>query len=122
MDRHGVDSGAVLILPPGHAQQILAPRRLGRRERYLVGVVGAVAATLAIVVVVALASSGHTSARGCVDVNLPYSTGGAEIYVCGARARSTCASVARPGGFTGAAAQAVATQCRKAGVPVSAAG
>jgi hypothetical protein len=87
-----------------------------RRERWMVGSVLATVAAFALVVVIALATSGHSSGNGCVHVNLPYSTGGNEFYECGARARAMCANVGAPGGYTGAAAQAVAVQCRKAGL------
>ena len=110
----------MLILPPGHSEQVLARRGMTRRERWMVGSVLAVVAALAVVVVVALATGGHTSANGCVHVNLPYSTGGQEFYECGSKARSMCAQVNRPGGLSGAAARAVAVQCRKAGLPVGA--
>ncbi len=78
----------------------------------------ATALAIVVAVVVALASSGHSSANGCVDVNIPYSTGGQEFYECGVRARALCASVDVPGGFTQAAAVAVSVQCRKAGLSV----
>jgi hypothetical protein len=110
----------VLILPPGHAQQLLSRRGFSKRERWMVSSVLAAVAALAVVLVISLASSSHTSGHGCVHVNLPYSTGGQEFYACGARARSMCAQVGTPGGYAGAAAQAVATQCRKAGLPVGA--
>jgi hypothetical protein len=108
----------VLILPPGHARSVAARRRLQPRERWLVGSILASLAALAVVLVIALASSGHMTSRGCVDVNLPYSTGGQEFYQCGARARAMCAQVGVPGGYAGAAARAVAVQCRKAGLAV----
>jgi hypothetical protein len=110
----------VLILPPGHSEQVLARRAFTRRERWMIGSVLTTVAALAVVIVVALATSGHTSANGCVHVNLPYSTGGQEFYECGSRARSMCAQVGTPGGLTGAAAHAVAVQCRKAGLPAGA--
>ena len=75
-------------------------------------------AALAVAVVIAIAMAGHSSANGCVDVNIPYSTGGQEFYRCGAAARAMCGSVGVPGGFTGAAGRAVATECRKAGLAV----
>ncbi len=84
----------------------------------MIGGVLATVASLAVVLVVALASSSHRSGNGCVEVNLPYSTGGAELYQCGTRALAMCGSVGHPGAFTGAAAEAVARQCRKAGVRV----
>jgi hypothetical protein len=108
----------VLILPPGHAQAVTLRRRFSRREKWLVGGVLAGVAVLVTIVIVAISSAGHTSARGCVDVTIPYSLGGQEIYACGARARSICGSVGSAGGFTGPAGRAVATECRKAGLPV----
>lgn len=75
-------------------------------------------AVLAVVVVIALVSSSHATGNGCVHVNLPYSTGGQEFFECGTRAKAMCAEVGAPGGYSGAAAQAVATQCRRAGLPV----
>jgi hypothetical protein len=84
----------------------------------MVGSVLASVAALVVVLVIALASSGHVTSKGCVDVNLPYSTGGQEFYQCGARARAMCAQVGVPGGYAGAAGRAVAVQCRKAGLAV----
>ncbi len=84
----------------------------------MVGSVLAAVGALAIVLVIALATSGHSTSRGCVSVNLPYSTGGQEFYECATKARAMCAEVGAPAGFAGAAAQAVAVQCRKAGLPV----
>ena len=69
-------------------------------------------------VVVALLTPGHTSGHGCVDVTIPYSIGGQELYRCGPAARRMCAAVGAPNGYTGSAGQAVAEQCRKAGLPV----
>ena len=80
----------------------------------MVGSVLAAVAALAVVLVIALASSGHSTSYGCVSVNLPYSTGGQEFYECGPRARAMCAQAGAPGGIRGAAGRAVAVQCRKA--------
>jgi len=81
------------------------------------GVLGAVS-VLVIVVVVSLATSGHTSARGCIDVVVPYSTGGQEFYRCSAAARAMCAEVGTPIGYNGLQGRAVASECRKAGLAV----
>ena len=78
----------------------------------------AVAAALTVAVVVALATAGHSSGDGCIDVTIPYSIGGQEFYRCGVAARSTCRSVGTPGGFVDGAGRAVAAECRKAGLPV----
>ena len=84
----------------------------------MVGSVLGAVVVLAVAVVVALTSQSQSSANGCVFVNLPYSTGGAQFYACGTRARAMCTAVGTPGAFTGAAGDAVAVQCRKAGLRV----
>ncbi|HSO98003.1 MAG TPA: hypothetical protein VLP43_03555 [Solirubrobacteraceae bacterium] len=109
----------MLILPPGHAeQQVRTLRPLGGGERRLMRIMALITAALTVVVVIALVTGGHSTSRGCVNVNLPYSTGGSNFYGCGARARDLCATVGRPGTFTGPVVNTVAAECRKAGLPV----
>jgi type II secretory pathway component PulM len=107
-----------MIMPPDHARAVAARRALNPRERWILGGVAAVLTSLIVVVVISLSSTGHVSGNGCVDVALPYSTGGAELYRCGSDARAMCAAAGKPTGYTGAAGRAVATECRKAGLPV----
>ena len=90
--------------------------KLRRRERAMVGLVLAGAAVLAVLIVVAFSVGAKGSGHGCVSVSIPYSTGGSQLYRCGASARRLCASAGKPGGFTGAAGAAVKTECRKAGL------
>jgi hypothetical protein len=108
----------IMIMPPGHH----APRpdrlRFGTRERWIVGSVAALAVALVIAVIVSFGSTTPKSGHGCVSIALAYSTGGAQIYKCGAGARALCAGVNTPGGLTGQPAQQLAVQCRIAGVPV----
>jgi hypothetical protein len=108
----------VLILPPGHGEALVVRRRFTARERWILGGVVSTAVALVVVVVIALASGGDRTGRGCVDVQLPSSVGAQEFYRCGAAARSLCRAVGAPGGFGGTAGAAVAAQCRKAGLPV----
>ena len=108
----------MLILPPGHGQAVARRPRLSLRERWILGGVTATAAALIVVVVIAVAVGGHSTGNGCVDVNLPYSVGGQELYRCGAAARALCSGIDTPGGFTGATGAAVAAECRKAGLRV----
>jgi hypothetical protein len=109
----------MLILPPGHAQEIRAPRRSGVRERWMVGLGALLTAALIAFAVVSITSKDHTSGHGCVAVTIPYGLGGQQIYDCGAAARALCQEVGVPGGWNGSAGHAVATECRKAGVPVA---
>jgi hypothetical protein len=108
----------VLILPPGHAQTVAAKRRFSRRERWMIGTVLGTAAALIVAVVISLATASHSSGNGCVDVTIPYAFGGQEFYRCGAAARSMCASVGVPNGYSGTAGRAVALECRKAGLAI----
>jgi hypothetical protein len=105
----------MLILPPGHAEQLRLRDGLSRRERWILGgVLGAVAA-LAIALVIALALPGPKSSRGCVYLTVAGPVGAQYIYHCGADARSVCATAARPGSVGG---PALLAECRKAGLPV----
>jgi hypothetical protein len=108
----------VLILPPGHHQDVTSHRRLGLRERWLVGVIGAAVAALVIVTLVATASSGPKVGRGCIYLTVASSLGGQQIKGCGADARSICSQVNQPGGSIGTVATAVAAACRKQRIPV----
>jgi hypothetical protein len=105
----------VLILPPGHAEQLRIRRRLSPRERWMVGgVLGAVVA-LAIALIVALALPGPKSSRGCIYLTIAGSVGAQYIYHCGAEAQGLCRTAARPGAVGG---PALIAECRKAGLPV----
>jgi hypothetical protein len=106
----------VLILPPGHAQQVRAPRRSGAREKWMLRIGGLLTVALVALAVVAITTKGHSSGNGCVDVTIPYALGGNEIYKCGAAARQFCITSGQPGGFNGSAGRLIATQCRKAGL------
>src|SRR5437660_12869793 len=108
----------MLILPPGHAQAARLQRRLTRRERWMIGSVLTVVAAVILAVVISISTAGHSTGNGCIDVNIPFVTGGQEIYRCGSAARSTCASVGVPGGYAGEAGRSIAVECRKAGLPV----
>jgi hypothetical protein len=81
------------------------------------GVLGVVAA-LAVVLVISFVSSGPSSTSGCIYATIPAATGAQQVHECGTTARSTCATVLTPGAFTAQAAQTLATECRKAGLPV----
>jgi hypothetical protein len=106
----------VLILPPGHAQAIATPRRLGRRERWMIACVLGLLAVGAVVLAISLGSSTRATGAGCVDVTAPGATGATELYRCGAQARELCTSGRSYGGAFGAA---LISECRKAGLPVS---
>ncbi|MBV9820435.1 MAG: hypothetical protein JOZ07_19065 [Solirubrobacterales bacterium] len=106
-----------MILPEGHAQRVAASHVLTRRERTMIGGVVAVVAAIVVVLIISLATADRTSGHGCISVGLPYSTGGAKIYRCGAAARSMCASVNQPG-LAGAAGRLTARACRTAGLTV----
>ena len=75
----------------GHWERVNTPvRKLSERERRLVWIVGAlVAATAAVAVVVAIATSGSSNA-GCVEVEVPGTMGAGVNRVCGQQAVTFC--------------------------------
>jgi hypothetical protein len=79
------------------------------------GVLGVVAA-LAVVLIISFASSGPNSGSGCIYATVPGVVGAQQIHECGATARATCQSVNVA--YPPQAAQTIAAQCRKAGLPV----
>jgi hypothetical protein len=105
----------VLILSPEHAGPV---RRLSARERWMVGGVLGVVAALAVVLVISLVSAGPSSGHGCIYATIPGAVGAEQVHECGATARDTCQSVNAPGAYTAQAAHTLATECRKAGLPV----
>lgn len=108
----------MLILPPDHAHTLRQPYPFRVREKVILSGVLAVVGALAVVLVLSLFSGENHSRRGCISVGLAYSTGGETINRCGEVARSMCAGVDRPNGIAGASGRALATECRKAGLPV----
>jgi hypothetical protein len=98
---------------------LTAQRRLGRREKWILGSVLAAVAVVIVAVVISIGTAGHRTGNGCIDVKFPITIGGAEIYQCGAQARTLCAGAGTAAGSTSVSDRAVATQCRKAGLPVA---
>jgi len=108
----------VLILPPGHADAIAGRRQLSSREKWMVGGVLATVVVLAIVLVISFSSGGPSSKAGCIYATIPGDVGAQQINECGGQARDTCQSVNAPGAYTQQAAAVLASECRKAGLPV----
>jgi hypothetical protein len=108
----------MMILPPGHAEEIQRRRAFAPRERWMIRGVLAVLGLIAVALVVSFATGEGKTGNGCVSVSLAYSTGGDHITRCGDAAKSLCQGVGHEGGITGAPAQTVAAACRKAGLPV----
>ena len=106
----------MLILPSDRAPIY----RLSKREKWMVGGVLGVVAALVVVLVISFASSGPSSGHGCIYATIPGAVGAEQVHECGDTARATCRSVNAPGAYTPQAAQTLATQCRKAGLPVGA--
>jgi hypothetical protein len=108
----------VLIIPPGHAETLRTRRHLSKREIWMLGGVLSTVAALAVVLVISFAASGPSSKSGCIYATIPAATGAEQIHQCGATAKSTCATAQSPGAFSAQAAQAIASACRKSGLPV----
>jgi hypothetical protein len=108
----------VLILPPGHAQSLRTRRDLSVREKRLLGLALGLVAALAVALVIALSTAGRPSAAGCIHLTIAADTGAQDIDECGATARSTCATALMLGAYPPESAQAIATACREARLPV----
>jgi hypothetical protein len=78
----------------------------------------ALMAVLAVVIVVALASTSPKVGRDCVKITFSSSLGGQDLGGCGARARALCHEANEPGGYTGRPGAALAAECRKQGFKV----
>jgi hypothetical protein len=109
----------VLILPPGHAQQVRLRRPISKRERWMIAGVLATLGALAIGLVIALATPGPKSGRGCIYLTYAGPVGGQQISQCGASARALCQSPPVPGSLASQVGPALATECRKAGLPTA---
>jgi hypothetical protein len=108
----------MLIIPPGHWQEVTSRRKLGRRERWFVASGATLVAALVIVVAISFTSVQKTSGHGCVDVSAATAIGGSELYRCGSEARALCTAPAGPGRENLAFRRALANACRQAGLPV----
>jgi hypothetical protein len=100
----------------GHwARQNTPVRALRGGERRLVAWLGGAIALACVVAVVAIVLAGGSSpaAKGCIEVTVPSTTGGARYGACGAKAVRTCrAAVAG----TDPASAGVRAECRRAGI------
>jgi hypothetical protein len=106
-----------MVLPPGHANAVLARRQFSRREKWMVGSVLAASAAIVLVVLVAVLSSASKPAGGCLNVDVPGPIGAQEFRQCGTQARQFCRSISTASGLTAPARQDVETACRKTGLP-----
>lgn len=111
-----------MILPTGHWQEVSVPRRVSRRERWMIGGVLAVVAIVVIAVAIAFTSHRRTSRHGCIDVSAATAIGGSELYRCGAAARELCTGASGPSSQNAAFRRALAEACRRAGLPAPATG
>jgi len=108
--------------PPGHYREVSTPSRRGRRERWIVGLGGLLAALLIAATLISLTSSDPKSGRGCLNFTYAMVMGGERLNACGPAARKLCAAPPSFGGrrFGGLANDLKArlkTACRDAGLP-----
>jgi uncharacterized membrane protein len=108
----------MLIIPTGHYREISQPRKIGIREKWIIGSSIALLAVIAVAVVIAFTSVQRTSHNGCIDVSAATVIGGSELYRCGATARALCTAPGGPGASNVSFRRALAQACRKAGLPV----
>jgi hypothetical protein len=95
------------------SRRLSEPLHWGRRERTAVAVVLTCAALIVIALAVDALRSGAPARADCIDVTFASTLGGARLHVCGAKARSVCAS---PSPYRGIAPE-LSAACRRAGFP-----
>jgi hypothetical protein len=113
----------MLIIPSGHWQEEAAsgPRKITRRERWILGSVLALVAVIVVIVAISFTSKQRISSNGCIDVSAATVIGGSELYRCGTAARDLCSAPNGPGATDNISfRRALADACRKAGLPVPA--
>jgi hypothetical protein len=108
----------MLILPPGHWQEVTRSRQRRPRDRWLIGSALVLLAAVAVALTISVLSPGGSSRDGCVDVTAASATGGFQLDRCGAQARALCDRPTQAGPPTLAFVQAIVSQCRKSGFPV----
>jgi hypothetical protein len=96
------------------SRRLSEPLQWGRREKRIVALLVSCVALAALALVAFALTSGAPARAGCIDVTFASTLGAANVHVCGARARDTCAV---PGGFHGAARQELQAACERARYP-----
>lgn len=107
-----------MVMPPGHAETLRVRHTLSRRERWIIGGVLGTVAVIVVALAISIGTAGPSSSHGCIHATIPGAVGAVQINQCGTLARQTC-STAYSGAYAPGAAQTIATECRKAGLPVS---
>jgi len=108
--------------PPGHYQEVSTPRHRSRRERWVIGLGGLLAAILIAVTVVSLTSSDPKSGHGCLNFSYAMVMGGERLHACGGDAKKLCAAPpsfggARFGGLANDLKARLKNACQDAGLP-----
>jgi hypothetical protein len=95
------------------SRRLSEPLRWGRREKTVVAIVLSCVAIATVGLIAYGLTSGAPARRDCVGLTFASTLGGAQLHVCGGRARSVCAS---PGAFRGLE-QELRAACEHAGFP-----
>jgi hypothetical protein len=105
-----------VVLTPGFYQQTHQPRKRGRRERWVIGLGGAVVAIVIAVTIFSLTSSDPKNGHGCLGFTYPIVMGGEQFHACGAQAKKYCASPPKLGGLANGLTARLRVACRESGI------
>ena len=112
-----------MVYAPGHFQQAneSATRRRFRSRREQLTVYGAAVITLVLVGLVVFSLTNHQrkTGHGCIDFNYSTMIGGAEMYKCGAQARTLCATPRTSKSIDGDFQAELYAACRQGRIPIA---
>ena len=111
-----------MVYAPGHFQRSTKqgtrrPYR-SRRERLAVRIAATVAVVLLGLVVYSLTTRQKRTGHGCIDFTYTTMIGGANMYKCGAQARTLCATALGGQSIDTDFQTELAAACRKAHLPI----
>jgi hypothetical protein len=108
-----------LVPLEGHWERVNTPLRKTtlRERRLLVGFGALLAFGVIAATIVAIATNGPETGKGCIRVDLPSTMGGSTPELCGSAARSFCAG---PASHQAPLSSTALPKCREAGIPVEA--
>jgi hypothetical protein len=107
-----------MVYAPGHFQEVTQPRSRRPTERIAVRIFALLAIAVIGVSIYSLTDHQRKTANGCIDFNYTTMIGGAEMYKCGAEAKSLCLTPPTRESLDANFQASLFVACRKARLPI----